>query len=284
MSTTTTAAPAVTRAGLRIALVNLAPWVLTALLTYLMVRLTVSVAVEYGYLGLDSHAYWLTYHVDQLYRSGPATVDGYLYSPAFAQLTTPVTFLPWPVFAVIWGLLETAALLWLLRPLPVRWIIPLTLACIPELVINGNVHVFLALMVAFGVRYPGVWAFGVLTKIIPGVGLVWFAARGEWRKLAIGVGVTAAVVAVSFALAPADWYAWVNFLLTNSGGGDSVVNGRLGLAIRAGLAAVLTVVAARTNRPWLLAPAVFVACPVMNSMSTIAILAAIPRLRAAVRS
>ena len=37
----------------------------------------------------------------------------------------------------------------------------------------------------------------LLTKVTPGVGLLWFAVRREWRALAIALGVTGAIVAVS---------------------------------------------------------------------------------------
>ncbi len=44
-------------------------------------------------------------------------MDAYLYSPAFAQVISVTTWLPWPVFAALWAGLEAAAFLWLLRPL-----------------------------------------------------------------------------------------------------------------------------------------------------------------------
>ena len=35
------------------------------------------------------------------------------------------------------------------------------------------------------------WAFVLLTKVTPGIGLLWFAIRRRWRDLAIALGVTA---------------------------------------------------------------------------------------------
>ena len=61
-----------------------------------------------------------------------------------------------------------------------------------------------------GFRYPWTWAFVLLTKITPGIGLLWFALRREWRQLAIALGATAAVVAVSFLLKPGAWRDWID--------------------------------------------------------------------------
>ena len=65
---------------------------------------------------------------------------------------------------------------------------------------HGNVHLWIAAAIVLGFRYPWTWAFVLLTKVTPGLGLVWFAARREWRSLAIALGVTAAIVAVSLVL------------------------------------------------------------------------------------
>ena len=62
-------------------------------------------------------------------------------------------------------------------------------------------------------RWPGTWSFVLLTKVTPGIGLLWFAARREWRNLAIALGVTAAIVAVSMAIDPALWRSWIELLL-----------------------------------------------------------------------
>ena len=67
---------------------------------------------------------------------------------------------------------------------------------------HGNVHLWIASAIVLGFRYPWTWAFVLLTKVTPGLGLVWFAARREWRSLAIALGVTAAIVAVSLVARP----------------------------------------------------------------------------------
>ena len=60
---------------------------------------------------------------------------------------------------------------------------------------------------------PALWAFPLLTKVTPGVGLVWFAVRREWRTLAAVLAITAVAVGASVAIAPVAWSEWLSFLL-----------------------------------------------------------------------
>ena len=64
----------------------------------------------------------------------------------------------------------------------------------------GNIQLLLAAAIVLGVPqrgagWAGAWAFVLLTKVTPGVGLLWFALRRRWRALAIALGVTAAIAA-----------------------------------------------------------------------------------------
>ena len=67
---------------------------------------------------------------------------------------------------------------------------------------GGNIHLLLAAAIVLGFRWPWTWAIVLLTKITPGIGLLWFVVRREWRDLAIALGATAAIVAVSFLVWP----------------------------------------------------------------------------------
>ena len=67
---------------------------------------------------------------------------------------------------------------------------------------GGNIHLLLAAAIVLGFRWPWTWAIVLLTKITPGIGLLWFVVRREWRNLAIALGGTALIVGVSFALMP----------------------------------------------------------------------------------
>jgi hypothetical protein len=61
---------------------------------------------------------------------------------------------------------------------------------------GGNIEVLVALAVVLGFRWPAAWSFILLTKITPGVGLLWFAVRREWRSLAIVAVATGGIAAV----------------------------------------------------------------------------------------
>ena len=74
---------------------------------------------------------------------------------------------------------------------------------------GGNISLLLAVAIVVGFRWPAAWALILLTKVSPGIGLLWFAVRREWRNLAIALGATAAVVAVSAVIMPGAWLEWL---------------------------------------------------------------------------
>ena len=94
----------------------------------------------------------------------------------------------------------------------------------------GNIHIFLALVTVFGLRWPWLWSFVLLTKVTPGVGLVWFAVRREWRSLWIALGVTALIALPTVVLYPQLWADWIR-VVTDAGpgaGGGLIVRVALG--------------------------------------------------------
>lgn len=50
---------------------------------------------------------------------------------------------------------------------------------VTEDVVRGNIHTLLAIATVLGFRHPAAWTAVLLTKVTPGVGLVWFAVRRE---------------------------------------------------------------------------------------------------------
>ncbi len=219
-------------------------------------------AVVNGDLGSDTHAYWLAAQGELSYGRRPGERDAYLYSPVFLTVIRPLALLPYPGFLALWAGLLAVVLIWLVRPLRARWAVPVALCCVPELVI-GNIYILLAAAVVLGVRRPEAWAFPVLTKVTTGVGLLWFAARGDWRGLARGTAAVALIVGVSYLLEPAHWHAWVRFLLEHR---DGTADSTLSFVLRCAVAVVLVVLAARAGQPWLLAPAVLLASPVLAAI------------------
>lgn len=231
---------------------------------------SVSQTVASGTFGADARAYWLAGRAAHPYSSPPRTLDAFLYSPAFAQMTRPFASLSWPAFLTVWVILEAAVFYWLLRPLGGAWVLPLLLCCAPELVM-GNVNAFLALAVVVGMRRPAAWVFPALTKVTPGIGLLWFAARREWRACFVALLSVLALTAISFLLAPSLWREWVTFLVESRGaGGRSVL-------VRAATAAVVIWFAGARDRRWVIAPALLLATPVVSGLSA-TLLTAVPRL------
>ncbi len=224
-----------------------------------------------GTFGQDSHAYWLALQGGDLYNARPAELDAYLYSPLFAQVLTPLGWLSWPAFRLVWLGAGVAATIWLVRPLPVRWAVPAALAAVCDLVI-GNVYIFLAVMVVLGARSSYPWLFGVLTKVTPGVGLLWLLARGERRAVAKAAALLVALVGASWALDPRAWSEWLQ-LLTSGDGGDPT------LILRCVLAVTVAVWGARRHPAWL-AVGVVLATPVFNAAACFVPLLAIPRMLA----
>jgi len=221
------------------------------------------------FIGVDARAYWQVDLAHPYLTSGVGDVSAYLYSPAFAQVMAPFSLLPFPAFDALWTALLLVVCAWLIRPWPwagVMLILPITY----ELLV-GNVHFLIAAAIVLGFRAPAAWAFPILTKVTPGLGVLWFAVRRESRTLAMAFGGTAAVVAVSFALAPSAWSDWFAFLLASPGRSQLLVP-------RTVIAAVLVAFGAATGRRWLVPVAVWLALPIVWVNSWVILLAAI-RLR-----
>lgn len=221
------------------------------------------------FVGIDARAYWRVDLAHPYANSGVGEYSTYLYSPAFAQFLSPSYVLPFEAFFVLWTVASIAVLYWLVRPWPWALLI-LLLPWTYELFV-GQVHLFIAAAIVLGFRSPWLWAFNLLTKVTPGVGLLWFLVRREWRALAIALGATAATAAASFLLAPSAWFDWVAFLRGSTGSGEL-------LYPRIALAALIVVGGALTGRRWTVPIAVWLALPVVWIESWV-ILLAIIRLR-----
>lgn len=70
------------------------------------------------FIGVDARAYWNVNLGHPYVGSGVGDVSTDLYSPAFAQLTAPLSILPFPVFDALWTVLLIATFVWLVRPWP----------------------------------------------------------------------------------------------------------------------------------------------------------------------
>ncbi len=225
--------------------------------------------------GLDAHAYWAL-DVANPYRLPAGTPDAFLYSPPFVHVFGVLHVLPWPLFHALWLGVTLAALVWLAR----EWTLPmLALPPVFNEVFFGNINLFIAVAVVIGLRRPAAWAFVLLSKVTPGIGVLWFAARGDWRRVAIASGITAGIVAVSFALTPDLWFEWLGTLRASSLVPPSSDSIAIPLVPRLGAALLMLVWAGRTGRRWLVPIAVMLSLPILWSASLSILVALVPILR-----
>lgn len=235
--------------------------------------------LDHGF-GVDAHAYWLAGQGwGPLYTTAPGTPDAYLYSPAFAQVVWPLAQLPWPAFAAVVIVGAALLLAWLLRPLPWRWAAPLWLAGLPE-VTSGNVFTILAAVAVLGLRFPAAWCFPALTKVTPTVGPLWFLVRRDWRSLLVAVLGTGAVALASFAISPGLWAQWFAFLTHHLGASTGPIGSPFlpPAAVRVPAGVALVVWGALGDRRWTIPVSMLLCTPVLW-IDSLALLAAIPRLR-----
>lgn len=169
-----------------------------------------------GAHGGDAHAYWAADLADP-YTTGVNEEDAYLYAPAFVQALAPLKLLPFEIFFVVWVGLNLGALAWTVGPLlAVLTLLPGPYSPVWVNIWYGNIAVFMGAALVMVFRWPAAWSFLVLTKVTPGIGLAWFAARREWRYLLVAIGATLVISAVSFVLAPGAWLDWPQRLTTTS--------------------------------------------------------------------
>jgi hypothetical protein len=212
--------------------------------------------------GFDLYAYWIV-HIDPY---APIADDAYgygafRYAPPIAMLMTPFGLLPWEALVAGWLALQLAALWYIGR----AW--ALALVVFPPVwldIVYGNINILLAAMIVAGFKQPAVWSFGLLTKVTPGVGLLWFLVRREWRALAVVALVTAALCAVSvLVMGIGAWEKWLGVVFSRSGVAIPPDALPIPFLPRAVVAALVVAWAAYTDRKWLVPVGVVLAMPLL---------------------
>jgi hypothetical protein len=226
--------------------------------------LVVAFAEPWGRLwgtGQDARCYYQATLADPYLHSQWNDPIAYVYSPAFLQLVSPLTALPWQAFMAVWTALLVGAVRYLTGPrvFAAALLFPFT----AMEVAGGNVSLLLAVAIVLGFRWPAAWALVLLTKITPGIGLLWFAVRGEWRSLAIALGATAAIAAVSYLTIPDAWPRWFEVITANAGKGGTWASVPIPLLVRLPAAVALVVWGARTDRRWTVPVASMLALPAL---------------------
>jgi Glycosyltransferase family 87 len=231
-------------------------------------------------LDTDAENFWRLDPSDP-YGNAWGEPHSFVYSPAVAQVLQPFTQLPFDVFYRLLLAVNLACLWWLIGP----WsAVALLIPVVGGELTMGNIHLPLAVMLAVSLSYPSAWAFGVLTKVTPGISILWWLGRRQWRPAMVAVATTAAIVAVSAALWPGAWLDWLTMLSNSSG--QILAIGPINewpAIVRVPIGAVLVVLAAVRNRPAALPLIVAFALPAIW-LGSLLLALAVPRLLAAHRA
>ncbi len=232
--------------------------VLAGLLVLVYLFLVVAPAVRS--FGFDAFAYWAVDIADP-YRVAVGGLGAFTYTPVAARLFAPAGLLTWPAFLWLWSAVLLATALWL-GGRRFLWILAFPPVALE--LYHGNVHLLLAAMCVLGFRYPAVWVFGIFTKATPGIGLLWFLVRREWRNLAIALGLTAVIGAVSLIVDGRLWGEWLALAISaESGGQVEQAQVPVPLLVRLPIAAAIVTWGALTDRRWTVPVAVTLALPVL---------------------
>jgi hypothetical protein len=237
---------------------------------------TIWVYYTFGGLGLsvDARYYWAADPANLYPHPELAEHNGYNYSPAFEFVVGWGRLLPFEVFVAIWRAILLAALLYLAGPFT---IFVLLLSPVVSEINAGNIQILLAAAVVLGFRWPATWAFVLLTKVSPGVGLLWFVVRREWRKLGIALGATAAIAAVSMLIWFDQWPGYID--LVTSGAAPAVSPFYLSLYQRLPFAIALVVFGAWRGWRWTVPVAATLALPVFYYTSLSMLIGVLPFVR-----
>ena len=209
--------------------------------------------------GQEAFCYWIANLNSPYALSDWGSPIAYVYSPAFLQAMLPLTHLPWMLFMAIWTGLLIGAVRYLTGP---RLFAAGVLLATVE-VAGGNISLLLAVAIVIGFRWPAAWSFVLLTKVTPGIGLLWFVVRREWRQLGIALGATILIIAASSILMARAWLDWFNLLTALPGRDGTWAAVPIPLVVRLPVAVAVVVWGARSNRRWTVPVAGMLALPAL---------------------
>ncbi len=228
-------------------------------------------------LPVDVRYYWAADPSDLYPRAAEGLRNGYVYTPAFEFVVGWWRGLPFEVFVAIWRAILLATLVYLAGPFTIFVLFTVPVA---SEINAGNIQLLLALAIVLGFRYPATWSFVLLTKVTPGVGLLWFAIRRQWHHLAIALGVTAGIALVSLLLAPGAWRDYVGLITTNPA--PSVAPYYLPLWVRMPFAFAFIIWGGVTGHRWPVVVGSTLALPVYYITSSAMLVGVLPFLREAI--
>ncbi len=225
---------------------------------------------------VDVRYYWAADPAHLYPHPELAEKNGYNYSPVFEYLVAWGRLLPFEVFVAIWRAILLMAVVYLAGPLTIFVLFTVPVA---SEINAGNIQILLAFAVVIGFRFPAAWAFVLLTKLSPGVGLLWFVIRREWRALAIVAATTVCLVAVSLLTHGNQWPSYLD--LITSGQAPAVAPYYVSLWMRLPFAIVLVTVGALRGWRWTVPVAATMTLPVFYIISWSMLVGVLPYVREA---
>lgn len=224
----------------------------------------------------DAENFW-GMELSEPYRNGWGAAESFVYSPVVALFLAPMTALPFVLFYKLLLAANLAAMAWMVGPAGAA--LALALPPVQGELETGNIHLLIGAAVVLGFRRPAIWAFPILTKVTPVVGLIWFAVRREWEPFLVAVGTTSTLVAVTWLIVPWMWADWLELLRSSA---TVVITNytvvQVPVFVRLPIAAGLMYVAARRGDRWLVPIAVLLALPAIWVGALSLLLAVFPLL------
>jgi uncharacterized membrane protein len=240
-----------------------------------MWALIVAFAEPWGRLwgtGQDARCYYQATLADPYLHSSWNDPIAYVYSPAFLQLVTPFTSLPWQAFMAVWTamLIGAAAFLTGPRLLAAGLLFPFT----AMEVAGGNISLLLAVAIVLGFRWPATWSLVLLTKITPGIGaftvFLGLVPEGHvFWPLAVVKVTAAAILVLAIATGRRAWRVPRRIAVGVVGVGiaDMAGNGLFLLAAQAGQLAIASVLSSLYPVTTVILAAVVLREPISRSHS-----------------
>jgi hypothetical protein len=226
-----------------------------------------------GSTPVDATFYWHANSSNLYPNAALGQGNGYVYTPAFEFLAAPWRVLPFLTFVAIYRALLLAILIWLAGPLTLPVLLTFPVA---SEITCGNIQLVLAAAIVLGRRWPAAWSIVLLSKVTPGIALLYYVLRREWRYVAIAGAATAAVLLVSLILF---WGQWPDYIRLMSK--PAPADGPLYLSFwqRAPFALAIIVVGAWRGWWWTVVVAAFVALPGWYYISPSLLVGALPYVR-----
>lgn len=207
---------------------------------------------------VDAWMYWTT-DLSNLY--GPWSHDNpYVYPPPLAMAANALHVVGWPLVIGVWTFVLFASTAigrwWAVLFVGIGLVLwpfvgfhhPMRFPFMWPLI--GNIGALLPALVILGLRRPWLWSIVAVTKVMPAIGALWFAFRGEWRSFGIAVAASLAIVAATFAIAPNLWLDWFAFATSTSEADSPLPVVPVPFPARVGMSLLLLWWGARSNRVW----------------------------------